>query len=209
MKKFNAHIHIAACSLVWYSLIFFHPFIYAGNSMGETIDCTDVSIDFMDDLSLTPEERIQLMDDAFFKSLDRFELCEAAKKLAASSGKAGDNGGGSNNSDGDSSGSSPVASVAGSAMSGTQTPKRDYSTGEDAPTALDEMTTPADKNEPVKNAGGNMKRSNGKPPEDIPPAQNDDALAAQIRYAAENETDPNKSRQLWNEYRKYKGLPIK
>jgi hypothetical protein len=57
--------------------------------------------------------------------------------------------------------------------------------------------------------GGNMKRSNGKLPEDIPSAQNDDALAAQIRYAAENETDPVKSKQLWNEYRKYKGLATK
>jgi hypothetical protein len=54
-----------------------------------------------------------------------------------------------------------------------------------------------------------MKMSNGKIPEDIPAAKNDDALAAQIRYAAENEPDPVKSAQLWNEYRKYKGLAPK
>jgi hypothetical protein len=56
---------------------------------------------------------------------------------------------------------------------------------------------------------GDMKMSNGKIPEDIPAAKNDDALAAQIRYAAENEPDPVKSAQLWNEYRKYKGLAPK
>ncbi len=56
---------------------------------------------------------------------------------------------------------------------------------------------------------GDMTKSNGKLPEDIPSAANDDALAAQIRYAAENETDPLKQKQLWNEYRKYKGLSPK
>jgi tRNA splicing ligase len=66
-----------------------------------------------------------------------------------------------------------------------------------------------DKNETVGKTLKNMKKSNGELPEDIPSAKNDDALAAQIRYAAENETDPIKRKQLWNEYRKYKGLPTK
>ena len=56
---------------------------------------------------------------------------------------------------------------------------------------------------------GNISVANGKLPEDIPSADNDSALAAQIRHAAENETDPVKKAQLWNEYRKYKGLPQK
>jgi hypothetical protein len=45
-------------------------------------------------------------------------------------------------------------------------------------------------------------------PEDIPVANNDDAVAAQIRVAAELEKDPIKKQKLWNEYRKYKGLPV-
>jgi hypothetical protein len=32
-------------------------------------------------------------------------------------------------------------------------------------------------------------------------------IAAQIRLAAEIEKDPIKKEKLWNEYRKYKGLP--
>jgi len=48
---------------------------------------------------------------------------------------------------------------------------------------------------------------NGKLPEDIPTADNDSVLEAQIREAAINETDPELKKKLWNEYRRYKGLP--
>ena len=57
-----------------------------------------------------------------------------------------------------------------------------------------------------RNYQGGVSTSNGKLPDDIPSADNDSALAAQIRRAAENETDPNKKKLLWDEYRKYKGL---
>ena len=49
--------------------------------------------------------------------------------------------------------------------------------------------------------------SNGKLPEDIPPADNDDIIAKQIREAALAEPDPQKQAKLWNEYRRYKGIP--
>lgn len=45
--------------------------------------------------------------------------------------------------------------------------------------------------------------------EDIPAADNDSVLAAQIRAAAEREQDPQKRACLWQEYRRYKGLPEK
>jgi len=48
----------------------------------------------------------------------------------------------------------------------------------------------------------------GKVPEDIPPADNDSALEAQIRQAAIEETDPELKKRLWDEYRRYKGLPV-
>ena len=50
---------------------------------------------------------------------------------------------------------------------------------------------------------------NGKVPDDIPPADNDSVLEAQIRQAAINETDPEIKAKLWDEYRRYKGLPTK
>ncbi len=49
----------------------------------------------------------------------------------------------------------------------------------------------------------------GATPGDIPSANNDDVVAAQIRQAAEAEQDPQKRARLWNEYRRYKGLPEK
>ena len=47
----------------------------------------------------------------------------------------------------------------------------------------------------------------GKIPDDIPAPDNDNALQTQIRRAAMQETDPDLKEKLWNEYRKYKGLP--
>lgn len=41
-------------------------------------------------------------------------------------------------------------------------------------------------------------------PDDIPSGQNDDVVARQLREAAENETDPEVRKKLWDEYRKYK-----
>ena len=51
--------------------------------------------------------------------------------------------------------------------------------------------------------------SNSKIPEDIPQDDNDSVLEEQIKIAAINEKDPEKKKRLWNEYRKYKGLPQK
>ena len=49
--------------------------------------------------------------------------------------------------------------------------------------------------------------TNGKIPDDIPPGDNDSVFEAQIRAAAMAETDPDTQQNLWNEYRRYKGLP--
>ena len=46
-------------------------------------------------------------------------------------------------------------------------------------------------------------------PDDIPEPDNDSVLEAQIRRAAMEETDPRIRAELWNEYRKYKGLPAR
>ena len=56
---------------------------------------------------------------------------------------------------------------------------------------------------------GTEQQNGTKAPDDIPPADNDSVFEKQIRQAAENETDPELRERLWNEYRKYKGLPVK
>jgi hypothetical protein len=45
-------------------------------------------------------------------------------------------------------------------------------------------------------------------PADIPPPSTDDVVARQLREQAERETDATLRAKLWNEYRKYKGLPL-
>jgi hypothetical protein len=52
-----------------------------------------------------------------------------------------------------------------------------------------------------------LRLTNGKTPDDIPDAKNDSVFEAQIRAAAIAETDPDTKKNLWNEYRRYKGLP--
>ena len=56
-------------------------------------------------------------------------------------------------------------------------------------------------------AAQDLRLTNGKTPDDIPDADNDSVFEAQIRAAAMAETDPNTKKNLWNEYRRYKGLP--
>jgi hypothetical protein len=229
LKKFKLFIPMAVCSLVWQLFVFFNPLAHAEDYIGDYIDCTDVRVHYVDDPSLTHEERLRLMDKAFLESLEKFELCRAKEKVAALEGAGsngttavGDSPGGtseessgnsSGNSSGKTGGTSAGESTASSAMSGTQVPENTSSAEGIETAAQGSLQGSQNPKEVDGKAGGNktsgkMKQANGKLPEDIPTAQNDDALAAQIRYAAENETDPVKREQLWNEYRKYKGLPI-
>ncbi|MGB3225863.1 MAG: hypothetical protein WBB23_23950 [Desulforhopalus sp.] len=215
MKCSKTLIYIIFSSVVW-QLVIFQPngFAEEGNP-GNPIDCTEVSVDYSEDPTLTREERIRLMDKAFFESLNRFELCWEEKENAKAAGGtgtgSGSGAGGSAGSESEAGAASSVESVAGSTMSGTEIASEN--TPEDIQTTESGALQSAQDIENINEAGnstaGTVKMANGKIPEDIPPAKNDDALAAQIRYAAENEPDPVKSEQLWNEYRKYKGLAPK
>lgn len=199
----------------------------AQESIGESIDCTDVSVDYKDNINLTREERLSLMDRALFESLDKFELCQAARAMAQASASSAATGGGSasggaeatngeqdagTNGQGGNPGGS-VESVASSTMSGTEEASNQPSSEDMGGLEPVGQQGAVSGQDGKKSTGGSARRtaagSNGKNPDDIPVAANDDALAAQIRYAAENETDPVKKAQLWNEYRKYKGLPQK
>lgn len=189
--------------------------VYAQENLAASVDCADIRVNYADDPTLTREERIRLMDKAYYKSLNKFELCQSAKKMVGTSDggatAAGINGA---NGSSDNSGNSPSekegASVASSMMSGTELPNVGSAAEDNIKVEKSDVSSAlrSAKNKNNMNKG-NILAGNGKLPEDIPSADNDGALAAQIRYAAENETDPVKKVQLWNEYRKYKGLPQK
>jgi len=187
-----------------------------GESISNAIDCTEVEVNYQDSSSLTRDERVQLMDKAFYTSLGKYDACLNSKSGNGGGGAAsnsnmaggGDGSGGMSGTDGkgetsESLDSTGGESIANTSMSGTEKPiatasssdgdaESTASSGEATQTGLEENISTFD---------------NGKLPEDIPSADNDSVLEAQIRQAAINEKNPVTKAKLWNEYRKYKGLP--
>ncbi len=219
---------MALCQVICCFIL--QSFAFAQPSLDESIDCTKVQIDYKNDSTLTREERIRRMDKAFYESLSKFELCQSEmEKSGASAGGAGGGGNGSNGSQGENGASgqsanagkpgstsseamadeSTQASTASSTMSGTESENENSDMARNQTGDSDMNSNTSQSNTANTTQGIQHTAAGGQRPADIPPSDNDNALAAQIRYAAEQETDPVKKAQLWNEYRKYKGLPLK
>ncbi len=205
---------------VFFHCLIFQTLAYGQASLDESIDCTNASVEYVNDPNLTREERIRRMEQAFYKSLNQFELCQINhNKSTATGGDTGSSGGnsGANGSSGNASASSAQTdagesnqeSFASSGLSGSESAQENSGTEdvERGNSDIHATSRPIDETNTVN--GVQNTAANGKRPDDIPPSDNDNALAAQIRHAAEIETDPAKKAQLWNEYRKYKGLPLK
>ncbi|HSG92529.1 MAG TPA: hypothetical protein VK999_02365 [Methylotenera sp.] len=161
-------------------------------------DCGQADIRYRDDPSLSRAERIVLMEKAFYDSINRFEACELANQSASSSAN---NSGGGSGDDGDgaqSDGLSEKSATASQDMQGTDPAL-------EIPPPMAEQALQDSESGTTQSPAS---ARNGAIPEDIPAANNDDAIAAQIRLAAESETDPEIREKLWNEYRKYKGLKV-
>lgn len=173
----------------------------SGAATSGTLDCTEVSVDYTADPDATRGERIAAMDRALFRSLSKYDACQAARTGAAGGGAAGGSG---------AAGIQGGGSVAATDMSGEGAsalrPARDGQ-GTDWSVPPEEAGEPATGDPAAPQQAATSALANGKAPEDIPPADNDSVLEAQIRQAAMNETDPETRAKLWNEYRKYKGLP--
>jgi hypothetical protein len=168
-------------------------------SLAERSDCSNISVDYRNNPNLTQQEKIELMDKALFHSLNKYEGCKSKRASAAASGGGA---GGSQSGEGGGSGKGGSGtSTASSEMTGTQTPVAQESASDKL---SDKAVTDQGSNKPVQNT--HIKGS-GKIPDDIPKVDNDSILEAQIRQAAIDETDPAIKAKLWNEYRKYKGLP--
>ncbi len=192
-----------------------------GSGASRAFECTDVSVDYANDPNLTREERIRLMDQALFDSLGKFDSCQAERAAAAAAG-GGAGGADATAEAGESVASSDMAGEASAnseAEESTSLPDRNDENqhakwsnpdqGEKPlnPEFLDESDAQKDQEQNGDEAG-DIRLKNGKIPDDIPPADNDSVLEAQIRRAAIDEKDPETKARLWNEYRKYKGLPV-
>ena len=183
------------------------------SDLATATDCAEILLQGLEDASLTREDRIALLDRALLQSLSNFDLCQPAGGGAAGDGGGGGGGGaggGVQGTEGSASGSGAsgggAESVVESASVGDiQGDQSDPQPPQDAPASGAEETTVAGKIDP--NAPASV-GANGKPPADIPPAENDDIIAKQFRQAAEEETDPVAKAKLWNEYRRYKNLPV-
>lgn len=162
-------------------------------------DCTDTTVDYSNTEAMTQAEKIAAMDRALNQSLNKYDACvtETSNQSGANGGSGGSDGNGSGSGQGE---GTQAQSTEASGISGTNTP----------PPTQSATTTAEEQSEDAKTQTVQQQSlANGKIPEDIPPENNDDILAQRIRSAAENETDPGKQARLWNEYRKYKGLPQK
>ncbi|MCH9697587.1 MAG: hypothetical protein K0U68_05745 [Gammaproteobacteria bacterium] len=175
--------------------------IRADQSSSASIDCSTAKVEFTENPEWTRQERIEAMNKAFYLSVQRYQVCQLSKQ---SNGLTGSAQSGNQASDADlqsgvDSGQTGMNSVANPLLTGTETNPRQDSLTSNSTVKNSTEKTPVVPNTSVI--------ANGKTPEDIPVANNDDAIAAQIRLAAEIEKDPDKKARLWNEYRKYKGLP--
>jgi len=189
-------------TLTLFGFFIFQSVVHAEESLEASVDCSNVQIDYADDSTLTRGERIHFMDKSLSRSLNKFELCLSEKKKVESNG-AKSNPGATGDSTGSSEGGATNGSVASSTMSGTELPAAEDNVKDEESEVSPAVQTTNNENGKYESS---ISIANGKLPDDIPSADNDSALAAQIRHAAENETDPTKREQLWNEYRKYKGL---
>ncbi len=177
----------------------------ADEALGSTIDCSEVAINYIDRPDMTPSERLEEMDKAFYESVNRFELCNLSNQSSSSSESA--SAGSDAGLDGTESSESGIESVASPLMTGTETESSLPLPGSPEDSGMPESVPENAGDEAFTVYAGSG--GSGALPEDIPVANNDDAVAAQIRLAAEIEKDPIKKEKLWNEYRKYKGLPVK
>ena len=166
------------------------PTLSAAESAG---DCTEIDLRYETlDVPLTDAEIAQRRARRHDASLNAFERC-----IAAATGGGGSQGGGQGGQ-GAGQGAGSGAGLAAQGIAGSE------------PIAAEPQpateTEPAETSQPAQVADATL--SNGRAPLDIPPADNDSVLAAQIRRAAESESDPQRKARLWNEYRKIRGLPI-
>ena len=165
----------------------------------------------VDGRPLTREEKIARLDDALRESLARFDECQAAASVSADASAQGARSGatgaggsagsvaGADGGDGGDAGTAEtdvaVESVAADGVQGTEAPET--------------ITGTAPGTERRTDSGGVGSDTPGDIPDDIPEPDNDSVLEAQIRRAAMEEPDPRIRAELWNEYRKYKGLPAR
>ena len=182
---------------------------HAGEAADRDCAPSEVHAD-VDGRPLTREEKIARLDEALRESLARFDECQAAASVSADAGSGVEGAQGSATGGG---GSAPSVAGEGGGDAGTadaggamESVAAEGVQGTEAP---EEVGATVPGTERPVGSGGVRSDTPGDIPDDIPAPDNDSVLEAQIRRAAMEETDSRIRAELWNEYRKYKGLPAR
>lgn len=174
---------------------------FAAEPISRATDCTEMEVQADINPELSRDENLQQLSEIFYESLNTVTHCESTEDSAD---------GVQSSIDGEAADS--MASIAASDISGTESDESlSESNADMEQNAFEDNTEYASDMDDLEITESDTKgKENGtQAPDDIPPSDNDSIFEKQIREAAENETDPEVRERLWNEYRKYKGLPVK
>ena len=203
MKSCMAHLSKTASAGILF-LVAAYPFEPAQSVNLD--DCPSMNLDLgLDEQNLTAEEMVLLLEERFHESTLEFEEClktsiANSQSAQAASAANAQNAPSAIESQGEQ--TQPAWQAALPSSDGGEASGQSSSSDSSA-TLAGELT------EAQSNPMARGDLESGKVPEDIPPAANDDAFMLQLRTAAIEEQDPAKQAELWNLYRKYKGLPLK
>ena len=173
---------------------------FAAEPLSQATDCTKIEVQAEINPELSRDENLQKLSEMFYQSLNTVTHCDSASESMAESQST--NGIAASDLSGTESEESMSES---NADSDQQSYERDVEDNFENTVEMAEF----ENDEAGDEQAGTEQQNGTKAPDDIPPADNDSVFEKQIRQAAENETDPELRERLWNEYRKYKGLPVK
>lgn len=195
LNFFNAIVIYASALAAVLSM----PSALEASELSKTRDCTVIELRPEIDPNLTNQENLERLTQQFFQSVNTVQHCDPPDEALS----AGDSEGG---------GAAVSSDLAGTEAATEGPNGEDNQPAEDAGlSAIQSEISEALQASGQISAAKNTKRqdgNNGAFPNDIPPADNDSVFEAQIRAAAESEPDPDVKKNLWNEYRKYKGISI-
>ena len=195
--------------------------VSANAELSKMRDCTEIELEAEIDQDASREDNLARLSQQFFQSVNKIEHCDREQNSVDATSSTGN---GSTPSSADIEGADAArdsgamaGSIASDSLVGTNF--NQTMTEADQPFASPSAsnmagTTPQPAPAETNTTGAQPDATeqdptltNGKTPDDIPDADNDSVFEAQIRAAAMAETDPDTKRNLWNEYRRYKGLP--
>ena len=197
------------------------PAATATTELSKMHDCTEIELEAVIDQDASREDNLVRLSQQFFQSVNKIEHCDREQdSIEAASSTSNGSTPFSANTDGsdaarDSSamaGSTASSSLVGTNFNQTMTETDQPFASPSASNVAGTIPQPASAETNTTGAQADateqdLTLTNGKTPDDIPDADNDSVFEAQIRAAAMAETDPDIKKNLWNEYRRYKGLP--